>query len=283
MARRTRWTVGTLALVGTVACAATLFAQDASTPKTSASSELKAGDEVIVSFRARVASDGTIDVPGVGKLDAAGRTPADLRSALARKAPSIASSCDVRRAPSGSVSVMGATSKTVELPSDRSVRVLAVLAESGACDPLADSDLSRVRVRRIGTDGRAFTFEVNVADVLERNGEAQNVTMFPNDVVIVPRRKESVAATSGWVYVLGAVRTSGRMPIVAGETPFTITKLVALCGDFERSADRTRLRILRLAGAVREAIDVDFDAIVEGRQPDFELRPDDVVIVAERR
>jgi polysaccharide biosynthesis/export protein len=285
MAARARLLVATFALLTTVASAAALFAQDedSSAPKPATSSALKAGDEVIVSFRVRVQSDGSITVPGIGEVAAAGRTLDDIRSALAEKAPTIAASCDVRSAPSGSVFVVGATSKTIELPSDRSVRVLSVLAEAGVLDSSVDADLSHVRIRRVDENGRSFVFELDVGDALERTGGAQNITMFPNDIVIVPRRQRSVAASPGWVYVLGAVRTSGRLPIVAGETPFTITKLVALCGDFERSADRRHLRIIRLVGTARESIDVDFDAIVEGTQPDFELKPDDVVEVPVRK
>lgn len=87
----------------------------------------------------------------------------------------------------------------------------------------------------------------------------------------------------GWVYVQGAVHYPGRFPIVTGKKPFTLTKLMAVCGDFQQLADTSNLRILRGGPPVRETFDVAFGDILEGRRPDFELHADDVVIVPERK
>jgi protein involved in polysaccharide export with SLBB domain len=83
---------------------------------------------------------------------------------------------------------IGAVRGTVELPADRNMRILEVVAKARASDS-ADADLDHVRVRRVGADGRPFTFEVNVGDIVERNQEQQNIVILENDIVIVPTRK----------------------------------------------------------------------------------------------
>src|SRR4030095_5363084 len=108
------------------------------------------------------------------------------------------------------------------------------------------ADFSHVKVRRTGADGHPFTFEVNVDDILERNQEQQNIVIFENDIIIVPRLEEANPQSADWVYVLGKVRSPGPQPIIKGRTAFTVTKLVALCGDFQEFADRAKVRIIRV-------------------------------------
>jgi len=252
--------------------------------KPAARKELRAGDEidVVVTCRAKVAADGTIRVPGFGNVDAAGRTIDELRAVMTKQAAAPGVTCAVRAA-TRAVSVIGAIQGSVELPAGRSTRILEVLASAGAFDHAANGDFSRVSVRRTDAAGQPFTFSVNVDDIIERNQEQQNVVVFENDVVVVPKAQRSDAPSSGWTYVLGQVHSPGRYPILTGRTPFTLTKLMALCGDFGGSADRAHVRIVRLGSTGREEFDVDFDAIVEGKVQDFELRPDDVVYVGARK
>ena len=83
----------------------------------------------------------------------------------------------------------------------------------------------------------------------------------------------------GYVYVLGLVGERGRFPVVDGRTPFTLVKLVAICGDFSDRADRSRVRIVRQADTGRMITVVNFDDIIEGKRPDFELQAGDVIYV----
>lgn len=171
--------------------------------KPAARKELRAGDEVevVVTCRAKVAADGTIRVPGFGNVDAAGRTIDELRAAMTKQSAAPGVTCEVRAAAAaGNVVVaspsaksrkaflIGAVRDTVDLPADRSMRISEVVAKARASES-ADADLDHVRVRRVGADGQAFTFEVNVGDIVERGQEQQNVVVFENDIVIVPKRK----------------------------------------------------------------------------------------------
>jgi len=186
--------------------ATALVAQDkgGDAAKPSARKELRAGDEVevVVTCRAKVAADGSIRVPGFGNVDAAGRTIDELRAAITKQAAAPGVTCAVRLAAPGAVPVVGASPAptgrnvffigavrgTVQLPADRNLRIIEVMAKAGASES-SDADLSHVRVRRVGVDGQPFTFDVNVDDIVDRNQEQQNIVVFENDIVIVPKRK----------------------------------------------------------------------------------------------
>ena len=72
----------------------------------------------------------------------------------------------------------------------------------------------------------------------------------------------------------------GRMTS-AGPAPFTLVKLIAICSDFAEFADRTRVRIIRQTETGKKIDKVDFDEIIDGTRPDYELKPDDVIYVPE--
>jgi protein involved in polysaccharide export with SLBB domain len=175
---------------------------------------------------------------------------------------------------------MGAVQGVVYLPVHRNMRILEVLAKAGTLGH-GTADFSHVRVRRVGPDGKSFPFEVNVDDILERNQDQQNIVIFENDIIIVPRLDSASPNAADWVYVLGKVRQPGRQPIIKGRTAFTLTKLISICGDFLEFADRTKVKIIRSTPTGREQYVVDFDDIIEGKLPDFEMKPDDLVFVPE--
>src|SRR5207247_1441729 len=99
---------------------------------------------------------------------------------------------------------------------------------------LADRTLDEVQ--------QTITQKLNVDDILERGQEQQNGVVFENDIIIVPRLENANPQSADWVYVLGKVRNAGRQPIIKGKNAFTLTKLVAMCGDFQEFADRTKVK-----------------------------------------
>jgi protein involved in polysaccharide export with SLBB domain len=100
---------------------------------------------------------------------------------------------------------------------------------------------------------------------------------------MTPAVQPAALASDERIYVLGYIEKPGRYPVVEGKTPFTLTKLVALCGNFRDMADRANVRVVRATPSGRESTTLNFDDIIEGRRPDFELKADDVVFVPERR
>ena len=83
------------------------------------------------------------------------------------------------------------------------------------------------------------------------------------------------------MYILGKVRNPGRHPVVHGRTSFTLTKLIALAGDFDEFANRSEVTVIRKTDTGRQRFIVDFDEIIEGKRPDVDLDADDLVYVPE--
>jgi len=233
-----------------------------------------------------VPGNGDVSLPPIGKIHLLDRTVFDIQESVAQKFkddgylanPNVG--CVITHYEPRVAFLIGAIRGEVVLPIHRNMRIIEVLAKAGTLGSLG-ADFSHVKVRRVGVDGQPFPFDVNVEDILERNQEQQNVVIFENDIIIVPKLEEASPQSAEWVYVLGKVHAPGRQPIIKGRTPFSLTKLIALCGDFQEFADRTKVKIIRQTPTGREQIPVDFDDIIEGKRPDFELKPDDLVFVPE--
>jgi hypothetical protein len=80
------------------------------------------------------------------------------------------------------------------------------------------------------------------------------------------------------VYVLGKVATPGE---ISWREDLSLTKLIAIAGDFGEFANRSRVTVTRTSDEGRRHMLIDFDAIIAGKHPDVALEPDDVVYVPE--
>lgn len=273
---------------------------------------LRVGDEVEIQVfngnkltaettrRLQVPANGDVSLPPIGRIHLLDRTVFEIQEAVAAKykdegylqSPNVC--CVVTMFEPRPVFLMGAVQGQVLLPVHKNIRILEVLAKAGALGQASvqpgtgtggyssGADFSHVRVRRVeAATGKSFTFEVNVDDILERNQDQQNIVVFENDIIIVPMLQGANPQSADWVYVLGKVNQPGRQPIIKGRTPFTLTKLIAICGDFQNFADRTKVKIIRTTATGRVPYTIDFDDIIEGKLADFEMKPDDLVYVPE--
>lgn len=178
------------------------------------------------------------------------------------------------------VYLIGAAAPTVSLPVHKNVRLLEVLAMSGALGS-PTIDLARVTIRRTADDGTSYNIDVSVDDILDKNMDEKNVVVFENDLIRVRQLEEATPLSSDYVYILGKVRNPGRHPIVKGRSTFTLTKLIALAGDFEEFAKRTEVTVIRKTDTGRLRKIYNFDDIIEGKIPDVDLSADDLVYVPE--
>ncbi len=234
-----------------------------------------------------VPGNGEVSFLPIGKLTLKDKTVTDIEREVAERLKSeeillnARVFCNVTNYAPRDVFIIGAVHAIVPLPVYRNMRLLEVLARSTALgDPTAD--LSKVTVNRRGPDGSTtYRLTISVNDIIDKNDDKQNIVIFEGDYINVPRLQSANPLSADFVYVLGEVKVPGRQPIVTGPTPFTLTKLVALCGDFLDYAKRDSIVIIRTTVAGKERLEVDFDAIIEGKQPDIELKADDLVFVPE--
>jgi polysaccharide biosynthesis/export protein len=232
-----------------------------------------------------VPANGQVSYPPIGKVTLLGQTVDEIQDALAKRLkddgiftnPTVGAI--VTKFEPRSVFLMGAVQGEVLLPVHRDMRILEVLARAGKLGTQG-ADFSHVTVRREGQNG-SFPIPVNVDDILDRSQDKQNIVIFENDIIIVPRLEAANPQSAEWVYVLGKVHKPGRVPYLRGRSPFTLTKLIAMCEDFQEFADRTKVKVIRTEPTGRRLYTVDFDDIISTDKADFELKPDDLVYVPE--
>lgn len=233
-----------------------------------------------------VPANGQVSYPPIGKVTLVGKTVDEVQEAIAKRLkddgiytnPTVGAI--VTKFEPRSVFLMGAVQGEVLLPVHRDMRILEVLARAGKLGTQG-ADYSHVRVRRPVQDGTSFPIEVDVDAILEHNRDEQNIVIFENDIIIVPRLESANPQSAEWVYVLGKVHSPGRIAYIRGRSPFTLTKLIAMCGDFQEFADRAKIKIIRTEASKRVPYLVDFDDIISTNRADFELKPDDLVFVPE--
>jgi polysaccharide export outer membrane protein len=82
----------------------------------------------------------------------------------------------------------------------------------------------------------------------------------------------------GVVYVLGAFKTQGAIPLQQN-APLTLMKVAALAGGPGFEGQQSDLRIIRSVGIDRQVVRVDINKVIQGKAPDPVLEPEDIVFL----
>ena len=156
---------------------------------------LNAGDVVKISFPAapelnqtqKVGTDGTLTLPLVGEVHAAGKSPGQLQSELANlykpqlQDNEVLVTLDTRALP---VVVSGAVQKPGKIVFERPATVLEAIMEAGGFTP--EADLKKVSVIRIAK-GQHYTQMFDFRPIL--HGKATPAVYVSNgDVIYVPEK-----------------------------------------------------------------------------------------------
>jgi polysaccharide export outer membrane protein len=234
----------------------------------------------------RVDNDGTVTLPLVGRIQAAGLTIQEFEASLNEKLlkelkePHIA--ITVTESISQPVTVIG----WVNTPGVQKMRGKQSLAEvlslAGGLKPdagyrvtitrqIAVGDLPLPDTRRDESAGVVIG-EVNLSDILEARNPAANIQILPRDVVTVPRAKI--------VYVVGEVRKSGGFTLEQ-KNSMSVIQALALAEGTTQTAAKNRALILRQVpgAAQRSEIEVNLDKVMAGKSGDVTLQPDDILYV----
>jgi polysaccharide export outer membrane protein len=136
----------------------------------------------------RVAADGTIDFPYIGRLGVAGLEPSELADILRRelrdreilRAPSV--SVMLTHVNSRRVSILGQVQRPGTVDYVQGMDIVMAISTVGGFTAIALRNTVRVTRRLPGGLTRSFTIDV------ERiaHGQADNVELQPNDIVFVP-------------------------------------------------------------------------------------------------
>jgi polysaccharide export outer membrane protein len=235
----------------------------------------------------RVGSDGTIDLPLIGNVPAAGRTLAEVKAEIEHRLLSqvrtphvVASVTETKSQP---VSVMGEvfTPGTQQMDGPRTL--FDVLAGAGGLKPDAGDVITITRQKGeapLGLPNAAVdpasgksTAEVKVTDLVQLRDPAVNIVMRAHDEVAVPR--------AHLLYVIGNVRKPGGFTL-SEKRSLSALEALSLAEGLSPNAAPGSARILRATAnsdTARQQIPINLKRILSGKDEDMRLQPGDILFV----
>lgn len=215
----------------------------------------------------RVSLDGSIQLPLIGVVRVEGLTIHQAESLIAERlkdagmyrSPQV--TIQLTESPNQSVTVTGELHGVVPVPGEK--RLFDVLAAAGGLPPTASHT---VTISRPGV-AQPIVVDLGTDPMLS---ERANVPVFAKDTVIVSR--------VGVVYLLGAFRTQGAVPIQQN-SPLTLMQVTAIGGGPGFESRYNDLRIIRTAGLERKVVHIDIKKVINGKEPDPVLQADDIIFL----
>ncbi len=135
--------------------------------------------------------------------------------------------------------------------------------------------IRKIAILRTADNGLTDRLEVDSDELFVKLNPVWNVPIYPGDVVNVGTRQEVT------IYFLGEFKTTGAVKAMSDER-LTLLRMVARVGGLTDRAAKGSLRIKRTDASGKTAeIDVNYGRILAGKDPDIELKPDDVVVARE--
>lgn len=216
---------------------------------------------------ARVSLDGTIQLPLIGLLPVEGLSLHQAERLIEQRLvaagmyrnPQV--TIQLTESPNQVVTVIGEAHGVVPTVSQK--RLFDVLAAIGGLPQTASHTIT---INRPGVDQPIV---INLGPNPAHSAMA-DVPVFPRDTVVVAR--------TGFIYVLGAFRTQGAIPLTAN-SPLTLMEVTALGGGANYEGKFDDLRIIRTVGLSRTEVRVDIKKVLKGQAPDPVLQADDIVFL----
>ncbi len=214
---------------------------------------------------------GKITVPLIGDIQAAGLTVSELTNRLTQllsdkvKSPQV--SVSLREVNSYRIFFLGRVGRPGILSSKSEVTLLQALSMAGGIQEGADLAMSYVAR---GKD----RLPVDFVKLLRQGDLSQNITLQPEDTVVVPDNPQNV------IYVTGEVRQPGMLSFVK-EREWTAMKAVAAVGGFTQFAGKGRAYLIREGSGGRTTIPIDFNDLMKKSEAgkDVPLIPGDILVV----
>jgi polysaccharide export outer membrane protein len=238
----------------------------------------------------RIDGGGDLGLPIIGHVQASGLTVAQLEEAIKVKLKRIVKDPDVvitvMAFGSQPVSVLGSVTNPGIVQIGGRKNLFEVLSMAGG---LSDDAGYKVTITRdlkwgalplanahIDDTGQFSVGWVKIKDLLNFSNIGENILILPGDKIAVP--------TSELVYAVGNVTKPGGFLLNQHES-LSALQVVSLAEGFDRTAAPQRAKILRVVTGSpnRSEIPVNLKALMQGKTPDFQLQPDDILFVPNSR
>jgi polysaccharide export outer membrane protein len=218
----------------------------------------------------RVDDDGTVTLPLVGQVRAAGMTvEAFARDLVARYRefllnPEITVFVKEYNKREMEISVLGEVGKSGFFRFEEKSTLLDVLAQVGGLKPESGDRVIILRPKKLGESGEPDTFIFNAQELYTPNGVKNlNLELREGDTVMVPRADQ--------YFIFGEVARPGAYKLDKGTT-LTVLKAIILAGGFTDKAAKKGIKVTREEGSQKTSIKADLETLV---------RSQDIIIVPE--
>ncbi len=233
-----------------------------------------------------VDGDGSIKVPVVGRMRAAGLTTIQFEEQLTQKLqvfykhPDV--SVSVAEFRSQPVSVTGAVGKPGVMQVKGRHTLMEMIAEAGGLREDAGSFATITRRAEWGTIPLAGAtadasqqfnvVRINLRDVTEAKRPLENIVIMPFDVISVAKADQ--------VFVVGDVEKAGGF-LLSDKEAVSALQALALAGGPKKTASLRGARILRAneGDGARTPVPIDLKAIMAGKDKDATLYANDVLFI----
>ncbi len=225
----------------------------------------------------RVAEDGTITLPLLGKIEVQGLTRFELEKKIAslleaKYLKNAQVNIFIKEYQSKKVSVIGAVKNpgTYELVGRQTL--LQVLSLAGGLTEEAGDKIIIIRQYR---NGKTASLIIDLEELMLKGNPKYNIPLQPDDIINIPAERYVD------VYVFGQVKNPGLVRLKKS-SGITLLQAIAQAGGFTDRANKSAVTITRRDEKGREIrIKVNVKKILKGKQKDIKLKPYDIVYVPE--
>jgi polysaccharide export outer membrane protein len=236
----------------------------------------------------RIGASGELNLPMIGRLEAAGKTPDELGTEIATRLKQFVRDPQVTvfvsDFKSHPVTISGAVEKPGTMQVERPMPLFAVLAQAGGVKDAgptvtvtrqAEHGEIPFKTARTTADGKFSVVEVPVQDVLRGQGDAANIEVRPFDTITVSQEKKPKM-----VYLAGEFNKPGAIDLATSDS-VSLTKALAMAGGLTRTASAKHTLIRHVNDQQQETsfATIDLRKILKGEAKDLTLTDGDIVIV----
>jgi polysaccharide export outer membrane protein len=234
----------------------------------------------------RIDSEGFINLPLIGRLRVGGLTLQQLEAELVKRLREYIVNPQVivimSQFRSEPVFFVGQFQHPGIFPLQGRRTLVEMLSSIGGLQPNASRHIKVTRRAEYGTiplpnavddpEKKISWVEISMGSLRENVNPAEDIVLQPYDVVSVERAE--------LVYINGEVTKVGGIELGERDS-VSMAQALTMAGGFSRDANRGKVRILRpiLNTDRRAAIDVDANRVLEGKENDVPLLPNDVLFV----
>ncbi len=246
---------------------------------------LAGGEEQVV--KEMVVSDtGHINVPFIGKVEAAGQTLEVLEKAILTPlerdyfvSPQV--HLQIQGYHSLQYFISGAVKNPGMYELEFTPSIMDLIAKAGGVLPERGNLAYVIRGTAPAANAKDGTkpapIKVDLVKLLDEGDMSQNIRLQSGDTIYVPL-DTGLDQASTKVYVQGEVKKPGVLNYQPG-----LTALAAciMAGGFDKFAAPNRAKVIRQTPEGQETIDLDLNKVVSGKIPDLPLKPGDRIHIPE--